>query len=280
MMTCNELYQEALSRAGLKRTDPGVFDISCFMEKVLGISRFQLPIQGNDPIPTEKEQEFFVLFSRWQSGEPLQYILGSWEFYGLPFFVGPGVLIPRQDTETLAEEALHYLKGRQDPLVADVCSGSGCLACTIALKCKGASVYALELSSQALPYLQKNVDALKADVKILQGDAFFPPELPPLDLVVCNPPYLSRPEMETLDDLVKWEPEMALSGGTDGYDFYRSLPSVWGKLLKPGGALMFETGYLQGQKVKKILEENGFIKTRLVQDAAGIERVAIGIKSL
>lgn len=279
MMTYDELYREALSRAKLKRTDPGVFDISCLMEKVLGVSRFQLPIRGNGPVPAGKEQEFFLLFSRWLAGEPLQYILGVWEFYGLPFLVGPGVLIPRQDTETLAEEALCYLKGRQAPLAADVCSGSGCLACTIALKCPDASVYAIEFSDQACAYLQKNADALGADITILQEDAFFPPELPPLDLVVCNPPYLSDPEMEALDDLVKWEPAMALSGGTDGYDFYRGLPSVWGRMLKPGGALMFETGYRQAQKVKKMLEENGFIQTRLVQDAAGIERVVIGIKN-
>lgn len=278
-MTYDELYQEALSRAGFKRTDPGVFDISCLMEKVFAINRFHLPICGNEPVPAEKKQEFFVLFSRWLAGEPLQYILGVWEFYGLPFFVGPGVLIPRQDTETLAEEALHYLKGKQAPLVADVCSGSGCLACTLALKCPGASVYAIELSSEACTYLQKNADALGAGITILRENAFFPPELPPLDLVVCNPPYLSDPEMRNLDALVKWEPAMALSGGTDGYDFYRRLPLIWGKRLKPGGALMFETGYRQGKKVKEILEQNGFIQTRLIQDAAGIERVAAGIKN-
>lgn len=275
-MTLNELYEKALSRAGIGRNDPGAFDLSCLMEDVCGVSRFQLPLRGGNPAPEDQAARFFALLDQWLRGEPLQYLLGKWEFYGLPFVVGPGVLIPRQDTETLAEEALRFLAGREKPLAADLCSGSGCLACTMACRCPGAEVFALELSGEALPYLKRNVAALTPSVTVFQADVFAPPPLPPLDLIVSNPPYISRREMETLDKTVRREPEMALYGGETGDDFYRRIPPLYAAKLKPGGALMFEVGYQQAGHVAALLETAGYVRVRTVRDAAGIERVVIG----
>lgn len=275
-MTLQELFDEALARAGIGRTDPGAFDLSCLMEEFCGAGRFMLPLRGNAQVPEDRAAAFFSRLERWKAGEPLQYLLGKWEFYGLPFYVGPGVLIPRQDTETLAEAAISFLKGLESPVAADLCSGSGCLAAAVA-RHTGAHVYALELSEQALPYLQRNVEALGVPVTVLRCDVFAPPPLPPLDLVLANPPYIPRHEMETLDANVRYEPEMALCGGGDGLDFYRRLPGLYRPLLKPGGALMLETGYNQARAAAGFMAEAGYRDIRLLRDIPGIERVAAGI---
>lgn len=275
-MTLRELFDGALARAGIQKNDPGAFDISCLLEELCGAGRFDLPLRGGQEADPQQAARFFALLERWMAGEPLQYLLGKWEFYGLPFFVGPGVLIPRQDTETLAEAALDFLSGREDAAAADLCAGSGCLAGTIA-HYSGARVYALELSGQALPYLKKNMEALKVPVTVLECDVFTPPALPPLDLAVSNPPYIPAREMETLDANVRYEPEMALYGGQDGLDFYRRLPWIYKPLLKKGGAIMFETGYNQARAVAALLEEAGYREIRVKRDAAGVERVVVGL---
>lgn len=275
-MTLRELFDDALFRAGIQKNDPGAFDISCLLEDLCGAGRFDLPLRGGREADPQQAARFFALLERWMAGEPLQYLLGKWEFYGLPFFVGAGVLIPRQDTETLAEVALEFLRGREDAAAADLCAGSGCLAGTIA-HYSGARVYALELSGQALPYLKKNMEALKVPVTVLECDVFAPPVLPPLDLAVSNPPYIPAREMETLDANVRYEPEMALYGGEDGLDFYRKLPRIYKPLLKKGGAIMFETGYNQARAVAALLEEAGYQEIRVERDAAGVERVVVGL---
>lgn len=276
-MTLQQLFKEALARAGISRNDPSAFDIACLMEETCGAGRFDLPLRGEQAVGQDQEQAFFSLLGRWLEDEPLQYLLGKWEFYGLPFYVGPGVLIPRQDTETLAEAAMCFLRGRESPVAADFCAGSGCLAAAIA-HYSGTRVYALELSEAALPYLNRNIAALKVPVIVLRGDACAPPALPPLDLIVCNPPYIPRREMETLEAVVRYEPYMALYGGEDGFDFYRTLPPVCLPLLKPGGALMLETGYNQARDVGALLEGFGYQDIHIRRDAAGIERVVEGYR--
>lgn len=275
-MTLQNLFLEALTRAGIGKSHPGALDISLLMEELCGADRFALPLRGGQEVPEDQERAFFALLARWMDGEPLQYLLGKWEFYGLPFYVGPGVLIPRQDTETLAEAAISFLKGLESPVATDLCSGSGCLAAAIACH-TGAQVYALELSEKALPYLRKNIAALALPVTVLHCDVFAPPPLPPLDLVVSNPPYIPRDKLETLDANVRYEPEMALCGGGDGLDFYRRLPGLYRPFLKPGGGMMLETGYNQARTVAGLMDAAGYRDIRILRDLPGIERVVTGV---
>ncbi len=279
-MTLEEAYNSAydMVQNNAQATETCAFDLSCLLEHTLGVSRYQLPLSGTQQADEAGVRSFFNLCARYCAGEPLQYLIGEWEFYGLPFSVGRGVLIPRPDTETLVETALRILQGVSRPVVADLCAGSGCVAVAVAHTRPDARVFALELSPDAFPYLAKNIRRNHVKVSALQCDVFAPPQLPALDLVVCNPPYIPRHEMETLQTQVRHEPETALFGGEDGYDFYRKLPKLYSPLLKPGGAIAFEVGYNQAHHVAKLLRENGYTDIGIQNDLCGVARVVFAYK--
>ena len=207
--------------------------------------------------------------------------LGEWEFYGLPLRVGPGVLVPRPDTETAVETALELLTGRENPVVADLCSGSGAIALALWSQCPGARVLAVELSPQALLYLRENIEAIcqggREPVQVVEGDVLLGLKLPQLDLLVSNPPYLTAGEMEELSPEVRREPAMALLGGEDGLLFYREITRLYRRCLKPGGALVYEVGYRQADQVRDILMELGFQQVGCRRDLAGIRRCVFGL---
>lgn len=282
-MTISQLYQTAYQTVLQNAQEPSscAFDLSCLLERVFGFDRFHLPSYGGQEASPAQEERFQALCTRYLAGEPLQYLLGEWEFFGLPFAVGEGVLIPRPDTETLVETGLSLLHGIPSPTVADLCAGSGCVGIALASQRPDAAVYALERSEQAFSYLQTNIQKKHAQgVRALLCDVLSPPALPPLDLVVSNPPYIPRCEMETLQPQVKHEPWMALFGGEDGYDFYRLLPALYLPQLKPGGAIAFEVGYNQAEQVSSLLSTAGYISVGTEHDLAGIERVVYGRKPL
>ncbi len=210
-------------------------------------------------------------------GYPLQYLLGEWDFFGRTFLVGEGVLIPRSETEILVETVLSYIKGRPAPKLLDLCSGSGCIAVTLALERRDASVTAVELSSDALKYLTKNDQLHQSGVRIISGDALRLSLEEKWDAIVSNPPYLTKEEMDHLQTEVTYEPKMALYGEEDGLFFYRRLTQIWKTRLKPGGILAFEVGDHQGDSVARILWENGFSKVCQTADYHGIIRVVTGI---
>ena len=166
-------------------------------------------------LPFEQTTAFLRDAKKLQEGVPLQYLLGEWEFYSLPMNVGPGVLIPRPDTETLVDTALIKLSGRKTPIIADLCAGCGAIAIALAVNLPDAVCTAVELSENALGYLRQNVAVhqLEERVKILQADICRPLELPMLDLLISNPPYLSKEEMMNIPPQVCWEPPMALEIG-------------------------------------------------------------------
>ena len=279
-MTLEEVYRTACQSCKEKAQESScAFDVSLLFEHVMGISRYRLPLVGQDPADADKTARFLELCSRYANGYPLQYLIGEWEFFGLPFKVGEGVLIPRPDTEILVETALGLLKNRKNPVVADLCAGSGCIAAAIAHRRPDAKVFALELSEAAFPYLLQNIKRNHVQVQAIHCDVFAPPELPALDLAVSNPPYITQSEMKALQKQVTFEPEMALFGGEDGYDFYRRLPSIYHSLLKPDGALALETGHLQAQAVSELLADAGYGKIGIHKDLAGIERVVFGHKT-
>ncbi|MBR6107420.1 MAG: peptide chain release factor N(5)-glutamine methyltransferase [Oscillospiraceae bacterium] len=213
--------------------------------------------------------------------EPLQYLLGTWEFYGLPMQVGPGVLIPRADTETLVDAVLERQQHLpQTPAAADLCTGSGCIALALKSRLPQLTVTGIDKSETALGYARRNAGANRLDVQWCCDDVLAPANLPGmLDLIVCNPPYLTADDMANLQQEVAFEPEEALFGGADGLDFYRSITALWKDVLRQGGLLAYEIGCTQGAAVEAILRQNGFRDTEIIRDLSGLERVVLGYRS-
>ena len=214
-------------------------------------------------------------------GEPLAYVLGEWEFYGLPLRVTPDVLIPRDDTCAVAELAIRKaLFLEQDPRILDLCCGSGCIGLAVASRLRDARVTLADLSGPALAVARKNIQRnhMGGRVSCVQLDAT---EAPPaflgkFDMIVSNPPYVTGEEMEVLPDSVRnYEPHMALFGGADGLDFYRAITKNYRAVLKPGGFLCYEFGMGQGDAVCAILEENGFTVLERTLDYNERERAVL-----
>lgn len=219
---------------------------------------------------------------RRKTGEPLQYILGNWEFYGRKYFVGEGVLIPRPETELLCDIAIEHLKNTGGTAV-DLCSGSGCIAVTTALEANVGTV-GIEISGKAYGYFLKNIAENKAEklVTAINGDIFdkdilgqFPDDS--LSAVLSNPPYISSADMKTLQKEVTFEPELALFGGEDGLDFYRRLVPMWAVKLISGGLFAVEIGEEQGQAVSDIFKKAG-LTPQVVTDYSGHNRIVSAVK--
>ncbi len=220
-----------------------------------------------------------ALLQRRLEGEPLAYLIGEWEFYGLPILINESVLIPRIDTEVLVETALGYLRDKKpDARVLDLCAGSGCIGCAIAKNLPGSRVVLADISPDAVSLCRKNVlhNNLNPRVTCIDADAR---EIPPMlvgsfDMIVCNPPYIPTADVDTLDITVKdYEPHLALDGGADGLDFYRIIIQNWKHILRSGGRFVFEVGIDQAEPVSHLLRMNGCKGIEVVPDTAGIPRV-------
>lgn len=247
----------------------------------------RLTSSPDSEIPPEKAETAMNAAKRRAKGEPLQYILGEWDFYGFTFKVGEGVLIPRPETELLTEKALTDLKelsrrDRRTGTVIDLCSGSGCIPITIA-KLAEADCRGVEISDAALKYFRENIALHNTEDKVtaLKGDVLRPDtelleQLPEkCDIITANPPYLTVREMEALQEEVRHEPEIALYGGIDGLDFYRVIFGKWKDRLSEKGEFIVETGDRQAEAVKEIMEEEGFV-CGILEDYNRIGRVVYG----
>lgn len=231
---------------------------------------------------SEIETRTEEMLERRLKGEPLAYIAGSWEFYGLPFTVTPDVLIPRIDTEVLVACVVRAIrafgmKGR----VLDLCCGSGCIACAVASELPAARVVAADISLPALDIARKNIkdNKLASRIITIHADAkTWPPmSIGSFDVIASNPPYIASEDILTLDSSVRdHEPLGALDGGTDGLDFYRAIIKYWTITLRPNGMMMFEVGEGQADAVKKMLLGAGYVAVQTVKDTLGVERVVIG----
>lgn len=225
---------------------------------------------------TVDHKEIDKIIKRRRLGEPLQYIFGKWWFYKSEFLVGKGVLIPRQDTEHLVETGLELIKNTENPKVADLCSGSGCVAISIAKDRPDAKVLAVEKYSEAYDWLLKNIEYCHStNVTPLKSDVLCPLK-EKYDLIVCNPPYIPQGEKETLSKEVLTEPHTALFGGEDGLFFYREISKAWKSNLKKGGYLAFEVGIKEADAVAEILKAEGFTEISIKKDLLGIQRVVFG----
>ena len=214
-------------------------------------------------------------------GEPLPYVLEEWEFYGLTLHVDKNVLIPRDDTVAVASLAINQgIFLDHDPRILDLCTGSGCIGLAIASRIKDARVTLADISKDALAVAKKNITAhkLSSRVSCVQADALSPAPafLGKFDMIVSNPPYVTGPEMAELPDSVKlYEPHIALFGGRDGLDFYRSIAANYTRALKPGGYLALEFGEDQGDDVCRILEEHGYTILERTRDYNDRERAVL-----
>ena len=216
-------------------------------------------------------------------GEPLAYITGSWEFYGIPLHITRDVLIPRMDTEIMIDAVRDLLTGRKmDARILDLCTGSGCIACAIAKELPATRTVAVDISPSALQVCRENAAAGRFNSRVLcmQADALATPPLGigMFDVIVSNPPYIPSAEIETLDVSVRdYEPVWALDGGEDGLKFYRGIIKHWKTVLRPGGLIFFEVGEGQSAPVQDMLLSAGFSETATRTDSGGTERVVIGL---
>ncbi|MBE6902279.1 MAG: peptide chain release factor N(5)-glutamine methyltransferase [Ruminococcaceae bacterium] len=280
MVTLGELCRELISALNAHEIENARFEAELILEHTAGADRLKLLTSPELKVDDDAAKAARDLLTRRISGEPLQYLLGEWEFYGFPFKIGKGVLIPRQDTETLVEIAQEHLT--ENMLCADLCAGSGCIGISLS-RLTGCRVHSYELSENAYRYLSDNiklnnvgalVQPILADV-LSEETAMKAPEY---DVIVTNPPYLTPSDMRQLQREVSFEPEMALLGGDDGLEFYRGILRLWSKRLKKGGFIAAEIGMGQENDVMHIFEENG-IKAEVQKDYCGIYRVVYGIKS-
>ncbi len=227
-------------------------------------------------------EQALALQERRLAGEPIAYLVGEWSFCGLPFYVSPAALIPRVDTEMLAQLAMNRLKEHQGSTrVLDLCAGTGCVGLTVAALMKNTRAVLVDLSDGALDLCKRNIrrHKLTGRAVYLKGDALQPPShaLGQFDVLVCNPPYIPTGDLAGLDASVKdFEPMMALDGGADGLDFYRGITSLWQPALKPGGHLLYEVGIGQAEQVAWLLVKAGYENIRITRDTGGIDRVVEG----
>ena len=227
----------------------------------------------------ENEQKIEALLQRRISGEPLAYLIGEWEFHGLPIVVTPDVLIPRMDTEVLVDAALRVLVGRKmNARILDLCSGSGCIGCALAHELPAARVVHGGHQRRG-PHREQETAPQPPEPTSASADAL---EKPPMgigtfDLIVSNPPYVASMDILTLDSSVRdYEPLGALDGGEDGLMFYRAIVRHWTQILRPGGWLMFEVGEDQADAVMALMTEEKYTDVTALEDTAGIRRVVVG----
>ena len=279
-MTISELEKlgsQKLRASGKENSD---FDARCLLEFVLNLNPTQYLLNRSEEVDSVCAEKFLSLVERRSNGEPLQYILGKWEFMGLPFYVGEGVLIPRPETEMLVEYALDFLKDKKNPVVIDLCSGIGCIAISVAKHLPNAKVYAVEKSDLAFPYLKKNIWLnCVFNVSAVHGDIFDSTLLSDIkpDLILSNPPYIRSPEIASLQSEVRNEPSMALDGGEDGLVFYREIANGWLDRLGTGGAIAVECGEDQTEDIIRMFSE----KTQYAEafnDLSGLPRMVTAIK--
>ncbi len=269
--------KEKLLKAG---ADDPAFDTIYLFEHVLSMNRTQLSVNGDKELSEKDFSTLLTLAKRRANGEPVQYIIGYWEFMGRKFFVGDGVLIPRDDTEVLVRACLDLLKGKEKLSIIDLCSGSGIIAVTLKKAFDNSTVCAVEKSETAFSYLTKNCEENEADIDAICGDLFecyadFSDNR--FDLLVSNPPYIIRDELKTLQKEVQFEPSLALDGGEDGYDFYRGIVKLWSKKLKKGGIIAFEIGEGQFEYIRDILLNNGFTDVKSYLDLGNTVRAVTAI---
>lgn len=247
-------------------------EVQCLLQAVLGVNRAYLITYPERILNDYEHARYAALFERRLRGEPIAYLLGMREFFGLDFKVTPDTLIPRPDTELLVELALQHIPQRG--AVLDMGTGSGAIALSIAHQRPDAAVVAVDASTAALEVASENTRRLGLkNVRLLHSDWFARLAGERFDLIVSNPPYIEANDVHLGQGDVRFEPLSALASGQDGMDDIRRISAGAGEYLRSGGWLMLEHGYDQAERVRRLLQGNGFLDVSSARDLAGIERV-------
>lgn len=263
--------EQVLQQAGIMDAK---IDAWLLLEMVAHIDRGFYFMHSDEEIDEEILTEYERVIEKRAEHVPLQYITGEQEFMGMTFKVNSNVLIPRQDTETLVEEALKLVQPQMD--ILDLCTGSGCILLSILKNAPLANGTGSDISKQALLVAKENARLHNLEAEWIRSN-LFDNISGEFDMIVSNPPYIAQAEIPLLmPEVQQFEPLNALDGGIDGLDFYRKIVSEAADYLKENGYLLFEIGYDQGAAVKKLLMENGYIDVSVVKDLAGNDRVVKG----
>ncbi len=281
-ITYNDLYldiRRQLRESGVEAATMEARELVCFGT---GKSREELIRDSRLYASPEREGQVRQLVERRMAGEPVAYLIGEWEFYGLPLDISRDVLIPRSDTEVLAGQAIAYIQALGECRVLDLCAGSGCIGLAIASQAPSARVVLGEIDDSALKICRQNIrrNGLSSRVMPVQMDALEKParSLGEFQCIVSNPPYIPTADIAGLGKSVRaYEPRLALDGGTDGLDFYRSIIQNWREALVPGGRLYFEVGAGQADAVLRLMRSQGFGDIQIVKDHHKIPRVVLGM---
>ena len=263
--------KKALQKAGI---EDYVFEAKQIIKHITGFSSSEILMNYTNSLTEYQSNNLTAIIKQRELRYPLQYIFGEWSFYGRDFYVGPGVLVPRADTETVIEVCLDYLKDKKEPKILDLCAGSGCIGITLAKEIKDSTCLMAEKFPEAMRYAEKNILRNKAEnARVIAGDIFKGAgNEDKYDLIVSNPPYIPEKDTETVSPETKYEPETALLGGADGLEFYRAITENYKGSLKQNGMLCYEVGIGQANAVKEILKTAGFADIGTKKDLNGIER--------
>ena len=279
-MTIFEAYNSTKKKLEAANIRDYVFEAKQIIMHITGFTPSQILTDYNRQLTEFQKNNLTAIIHQREVHYPLQYIFGNWEFYGRPFKVGVGVLIPRADTETVVEAALEELETRENPKVLDLCAGSGCIGITLAAEVPSSEVTMVEKYDEAIRYAFHNIELNGVSAKAVKGDVFEAPQLPndSIDLIVSNPPYIPQEEMKYCSPEVKFEPKTALLAKDEGLEFYKAIINNYTPILKTGGAICFEVGFKQAQSVKKLLENSGYKNIKIKNDLNGIGRAVTATK--
>ncbi len=279
-MTIFEAYNSTKKKLMDAGIEDYVFEAKQIIKHITGLNATQILTLYNNKLTQFQENNLIALIHQREVRYPLQYIFGEWDFYGRPYTVGPGVLVPRADTETVIEEALEYLKEIKAPEILDLCAGSGCIGITLAKEKEDSKVLMVEKYMEAFRYTLKNLERnLATNAKAIMGDIFEKTGADNrYDLIVSNPPYIPENEMKDISPETKYEPETALLARDGGMEFYKAITENYTESLKDGGMLLFEVGINESEKVAEILKNAGYCDIKVKKDLNGIDRAVSGIK--
>lgn len=266
-MTLKEAYSYCLNCLNDNGIDEAQFKALCLVCHVAKVKNSEFHSKFESIIDAAALEPLIL---RLLGGEPLQYIIGKWDFYESEFYVGKGVLIPRPETEELVDLAIKEAQRFEKPVIYDLCSGSGCIGVSIAKKLKNATVFCVEKSEEAFSYLEKNALGFE-NIKTVLSDIKDSINLPVADIIVSNPPYIKTGDISSLQSELSFEPEMALDGGEDGLDFYRIIKDKYLNKLHYNGALLLEISNEQKNDIIALFSD---FKTQIINDIYGNYRIA------
>ena len=279
-MTIFEAYNKTKKKLEAAGIEDFVFEAKQIIKHITGLSAPQILSNYNKNLTEFQEANLIAITRQREIRYPLQYIFGEWDFYGRPFYVGPGVLVPRADTETVVEECIDFLKKSKGKTVLDLCAGSGAIGITLAKEFGDAQVTMVEKFPEAMRYAERNVKRNNAEnISILQDDVLTPTaEYEKYDLIVSNPPYIPQSQMSEISPETKFEPETALLADDEGMQFYKAIIENYTEFLNLSGMLCFEVGIGESEMVARLLENKGFSDIKLKKDLGGIDRAVSAIK--